>query len=49
MGMPLFDQCDLEELAKAGVARNRWTFLIAEAPVRVTGGTGGVVLSTRIA
>jgi kynurenine formamidase len=43
MGMPLFDQCDLEELAKAAVARNRWTFLFTAAPVRVTGGTGGPI------
>jgi kynurenine formamidase len=43
MGMPLFDQCDLEELAKAAVARHRWTFLFTAAPVRVTGGTGGPI------
>ena len=43
MGMPLFDQCDLEELAKAAASRNRWTFLFTAAPVRVTGGTGGPV------
>jgi kynurenine formamidase len=43
MGMPLFDQCDLEELAKAAAARNRWTFLFTAAPVRVTGGTGGPI------
>jgi len=43
MGMPLFDQCDLEELAKAAAARNRWTFLFTAAPVRATGSTGGPV------
>jgi kynurenine formamidase len=43
MGMPLFDQCDLEALAKAAAARNRWTFLFTAAPVRVTGGTGGPI------
>lgn len=43
MGMPLFDQCDLEELAQAAAARNRWTFLFTAAPVRVTAGTGGPV------
>jgi kynurenine formamidase len=43
MGMPLFDQCDLEELAKAARARNRWTFLFTAAPVRATGSTGGPV------
>lgn len=43
MGMPLFDQCDLEVLAKAAASRNRWTFLFTAAPVRVTGGTGGPI------
>jgi kynurenine formamidase len=43
MGMPLFDQCDLEELAKAAATRKRWTFLFTAAPVRVTGGTGGPI------
>jgi kynurenine formamidase len=43
MGMPLFDQCDLEALSKAAAARHRWTFLFTAAPVRVTGGTGGPV------
>jgi kynurenine formamidase len=43
MGMPLFDQCDLEELAKAAASRNRWTFLFTAAPIRVTGGTGGPI------
>lgn len=43
MGMPLFDQCDLEALAKAAATRNRWTFLFTAAPVRVTGGTGGPI------
>ena len=43
MGMPLFDQCDLEALTKAAATRNRWTFLFTAAPVRVTGGTGGPI------
>lgn len=43
MGMPLFDQCDLEELSKAAIARNRWTFLFTAAPVRATGSTGGPI------
>ncbi len=40
VGMPLFDNCDFESLAKAAVARNRWTFLFTAAPLAVTGGTG---------
>jgi kynurenine formamidase len=40
VGMPLFDNCDLEGLAKAAAARKRWTFLFTAAPLSVTGGTG---------
>jgi kynurenine formamidase len=40
MGTPMLDQCDLEELAKAAAARNRWTFLLTTAPLRAVGGTG---------
>jgi len=43
MGTPMFDQCDLEELAKAAAARNRWTFLLTAAPLRVVGGTGSPI------
>jgi kynurenine formamidase len=40
VGMPLFDNCDLEALSKAAAARKRWTFLFTAAPLAVTGGTG---------
>jgi kynurenine formamidase len=40
VGMPLFDNCDLEALSKAAGARNRWTFLFTAAPLSVSGGTG---------
>ncbi len=40
VGMPLFDNCDLEGLSKAAVARNRWTFLFTAAPLSVSAGTG---------
>ena len=40
VGMPLFDNCDFEELGKAAAARKRWTFLFTAAPLAVTGGTG---------
>ena len=43
MGTPMLDQCQLEDLAKACAARNRWTFLFTAAPLRVTGGTGSPV------
>ena len=42
MGTPMFDQCDLEELSNAAAARNRWTFLLTAAPLRVSGGTGSL-------
>lgn len=40
MGTPIFDNCDLEDVAKAAAMRNRWTFLLTAAPLRVPGGTG---------
>jgi kynurenine formamidase len=43
MGTPMLDQCDLEEVATAAAARNRWTFLVTAAPLRASGGTGSPV------
>jgi kynurenine formamidase len=40
MGMPIFDNCDLEELAKVSERLKRWEFLITAAPLPVEGGTG---------
>ncbi len=40
MGMPIFDNCDLEELAKQSERLNRWEFLVTAAPLPVEGGTG---------
>jgi kynurenine formamidase len=40
MGTPIFDNCDLEELASAAARRNRWVFLLTAAPLPVPGGTG---------
>jgi kynurenine formamidase len=40
VGMPLFDNCDLEGLSKAAAARKRWTFLFTASPLAVSGGTG---------
>jgi kynurenine formamidase len=40
LGVHLFDNCDLEELADAAVARNRWEFLLTAAPLPIRGGTG---------
>ena len=46
MGMPLFDNCDLEALSTAAAARNRWVFLFTAAPLTVVGGTGSPVNPT---
>lgn len=40
MGTPIFDNCDLEQLADAAARRNRSTFLLTAAPLAVPGGTG---------
>jgi kynurenine formamidase len=40
MGTPIFDNCDLENLAEAAANRSRWTFLLTAAPIPVPGGTG---------
>ena len=40
MGMPMFDNCDLEPLSAAAAARNRWEFLLTAAPLVVPRGTG---------
>src|SRR2546422_7882930 len=43
MGVPMLDNCDFEELRKAAVARNRWTFLFTVAPLRAESATGAPV------
>jgi kynurenine formamidase len=40
MGTPIFDNCDLEAVAKAARERNRWEFLLTASPLAATGGTG---------
>ncbi|PWU02924.1 MAG: cyclase [Terriglobia bacterium] len=40
LGVHLFDNCDLEALADAAAARNRWEFLVTAAPLAIVGGTG---------
>ena len=40
MGVHIFDNCDLEEVAKTGAKLKRWDFLLTAAPIPVTGGTG---------
>ena len=40
MGMPIFDNCDLEALAEESTRQGLWEFLLTTAPIPVTGGTG---------
>jgi kynurenine formamidase len=40
LGLHLFDNCDLEALAAAAAARNRWEFMLMASPLAVRGGTG---------
>lgn len=40
MGMPIFDNLDLEALSHAAAERERWSFLFTAAPLRIPGGTG---------
>jgi len=40
MGMPIFDNLDLDAVAAAAASRDRWTFLFVGAPLRIPGGTG---------
>ena len=40
MGMPLFDNLDLEAVAAEAARQNRWEFMLVAAPLAVEGGTG---------
>ena len=40
MGMPIFDNLDLEAVGKEAARLQRWEFLVTAAPLAVTGGTG---------
>ncbi len=40
LGMPIFDNCDLEDLAEQANRLKRWEFLLTAAPLPVNGGTG---------
>ena len=46
MGMPLFDECDLEDLGREAAKRKRWTFLFTASPLAVPGGTGAPINPT---
>jgi kynurenine formamidase len=40
MGMPIFDNCDLEALSQEAARQSRCAFLLTAAPLAVGGGTG---------
>ena len=43
MGMPLIDDCDVEELAETCERLRRWEFLVTVSRLRWRGATGGAV------
>jgi kynurenine formamidase len=43
MGMPILDNCELEQLSEVARTRHRWAFLLTLAPLSVEGGTGSPV------
>lgn len=43
MGMPIFDNCDLELIGRESEKRQRWEFLVTASPAAVPGGTGSVL------
>jgi kynurenine formamidase len=43
MGLWLIDNCQLEDLAQMCRSRNRWTFMMTIAPMRLDGATGSPV------
>lgn len=43
MGMPLFDNLALEELARVAAERNQWTFLFVAAPLPLQRASGSLV------
>jgi kynurenine formamidase len=40
MGMPIFDNLDLEAVSREAAKRNRWDFLVTAAPAAIPGATG---------
>jgi len=43
MGMPIFDNCDLELIGNEAERRHRWEFLVTASPAAVPGATGSVL------
>ena len=43
MGVPIFDNLDLEAVGREAAKRKRWDFLVTASPVAVPGATGSVL------
>jgi kynurenine formamidase len=43
LGMNVFDNCTLDDLAKAAAARKRWEFLLTASPLPIVNGTGSPI------
>ena len=43
LGVHLFDNVALDDVAEAAAARNRWEFLLTVGPLRMVGGTGSPI------
>jgi kynurenine formamidase len=43
MGMPIFDNCELELVGREAEKRRRWEFLVTASPAAVPGATGSVL------
>jgi len=43
MGMPIFDNLDLEQVGRESEKRKRWEFLVTASPAAVPGATGSVL------
>ncbi len=43
MGMPIFDNLDLEAISLEAAKRNRWDFLVTASPAAIPGATGSVL------
>jgi kynurenine formamidase len=43
MGVPIIDNCDLEQLSITAAKQGRWEFLFVAAPLPVEGGTGSPI------
>ena len=43
MGMPIFDNLDLEAVSKEAAKRNRWDFLVTASPLAISGETGSAL------